>query len=108
MEKLNLVRRQCPCNKSTQENEKQNTYTSVVIPEAKTVFLEKGRSFFLYTVFLFNLIIWKSMCTAVYMSPHKFTMREENICLKVLVIEVQIATSSRFPATVGCFSCCLY
>ena len=58
MEKLNLVRRQCPCNKSTQENEKQNTYTSVVIPEAKTVFLEKGRSFFLYTVFLFNLIIW--------------------------------------------------
>ena len=37
------------------------------------------------------------------MSPHECTMREDNICLKVLVIEVQIATSSRFPATVGCF-----
>ena len=44
-----------------------------------------------------------SMCTVVYMSPHKFPMQEENICLKVLVVEVQIATPSRFPATVGCF-----
>ena len=30
-------------------------------------------------------------------------MQEEDICLKVLVIEVQIATSSRFPVTVDCF-----
>ena len=45
----------------------------------------------------------ESTCTAVYMSPHKYTMREEDISLKVLVIEVQIATSSRFLATVGCF-----
>ena len=30
-------------------------------------------------------------------------MQEEDICLKVLVIEVQIAASSRFPATVDCF-----
>ena len=35
-------------------------------------------------------------------------MQEENICLKVLVVEVQIATSSRFPATIGCFLCCIY
>ena len=40
----------------------------------------------------------ESTCNAVYMSPHKYTMREENICLKVLVTEIQIATSSRFPA----------
>ena len=30
-------------------------------------------------------------------------MWEENACLKVLAIQVQIATSSRFAATVGCF-----
>ena len=32
-------------------------------------------------------------------------MQEENVCLKVLAIEVQIATSSKFSATVGCFLC---
>ena len=31
MEKLNPVRRQIPYNKSHQENEKQNTYASIVI-----------------------------------------------------------------------------
>ena len=31
MEKLNPVRRQFPCNKSAQENQKQNTYASAVI-----------------------------------------------------------------------------
>ena len=31
MEKLNPIRRQFPCNKSAQENEKQNSYLSVVI-----------------------------------------------------------------------------
>ena len=31
MEKLKPVRRQFQCDKSAQENEKQNTYTSVVI-----------------------------------------------------------------------------
>ena len=31
MEKLNLVRRQFPCNKSARENEKYNIYTSVII-----------------------------------------------------------------------------
>ena len=31
MEKLNPIRRQFPCNKSAQENEKQNNYLSVVI-----------------------------------------------------------------------------
>ena len=31
MENLNLVQRHFPYNKSAQENEKQNTYTSVVI-----------------------------------------------------------------------------
>ena len=31
MEKLNPVRRQFPCNKSAQKNEKQNNYASAVI-----------------------------------------------------------------------------
>ena len=31
MKQLNLVRRQFPCHKSAQENEKQNNYVSVVI-----------------------------------------------------------------------------
>ena len=31
----------------------------------------------------------ESTCTAVYISPHEYTMRKDNICLKVLVIEVQ-------------------
>ena len=29
-------------------------------------------------------------------------MREEIICLKILVVEVQVTASSKFPATVGC------
>ena len=31
MEKLNPVRRQFSCNKSAQENEKQNTYTGLAV-----------------------------------------------------------------------------
>ena len=34
MEKLNPVRRQCPCNQSAQENEKQSTCTSAVTCDA--------------------------------------------------------------------------
>ena len=41
----------------------------------------------------------ESTCTAVYMSPNKCTYARG----KVLVVEVQIATSSRFPTTVDCF-----
>ena len=42
MKKLNQVRRQFACNKSVQENERENTYTSVVMlcSEAKTIFLD--------------------------------------------------------------------
>ena len=70
MEKLNPVRRQFPCNKSAQENEKQNNYTSVVIFWSENYFLRKRTHFSLY-FFLFNL--------DVYMSPNKCPMREENI-----------------------------
>ena len=41
----------------------------------------------------------ESTCTAVYMSPNKWDTRRGNICFKVLVVEVQIVISSRFPAT---------
>ena len=58
--------------------------------QSMTYFLERGRSFFLYIVFPFQSYYVESKCTAVYMSPHKSTMREENICIKVLVIEVKI------------------
>ena len=42
MKKLNQVRRQFACNKSVQENERENTYTNVVMlcSEAKTIFLD--------------------------------------------------------------------
>ena len=50
MEKLNPVSRQFPCNTSEQENKKQNNYS-----EAKTVFLERGRSFF-RDIFSFSIL----------------------------------------------------
>ena len=80
----------------------------ITYSEAKTIFLEGGRSFFLYIVFPFQSYYMESTCTAVYMSAHKCTMREENICLKVLVIEVQITILSRFPVTVDWFLCYIY
>ena len=40
----------------------------------------------------------KSTCNQI-----NVPMREENICLNVLEVEVQRETLSKFPATVGCF-----
>ena len=42
-------------------------------------------------------------CAAVYISRNKCTYAGGKCLLKSLAIEVQIVTSSRFPATVGCF-----
>ena len=44
----------------------------------------------------------------VYISPNKCTYAGRKYLLKVLVVEVQTETSSRFPATVGCFLCSIY
>ena len=72
MEKLNPVRRQFPCNKSAQENEKQNNYTSVVIFWGENYFLGKRTHFSLY-FFPFQYYNMESRCNDVYMSPNKCT-----------------------------------
>ena len=100
VEKLNLVRRQFPCNKSAQENEKQNTYKSVVKKE--------DAAFFFILFFLFSLIIWSPRALQSTFHEMNVPMWEEKICLNVLVVEVQIETSSRFAATVDYFLCCIY
>ena len=75
--------------------------------------------FFRYIVFPFNVIIWSpramkhgriilNSMTEVYMSPNKCTFARGKYLLKVLVVEVQTETSSRFPVTIGCILCCIY
>ena len=41
--------------------------------------------------------------TKIYMSPNKCTYARGKYLLKILAVEVQIETSSRFPVTVDCF-----
>ena len=41
--------------------------------------------------------------TKIYMSPNKCAYARGKYLLQVLVFEVQIKTSSRFPVTVDCF-----
>ena len=58
--------------------------------------------------FFFNLVTWSPRTLQSIYHQISVPKRKENVCLKVLVVEVQIATSSRFPTTVGCFLCSIY
>ena len=102
--------------------------------KVKTIFLERGRAVFsfffwggrgwgggggmcvwgegggggVHLFFFFNLVTWNPRTLQSIYHQISVPKREENVCLKVLVGEVQIATLSRFPTTVGCFLCSIY
>ena len=97
--------------------------------KVKTIFLERGRAVFVFfwgvgggvyvcvgggggggvhLFFFFNLVTWNPRTLQSIYHQISVPKREENVCLKVLVGEVQIATLSRFPTTVGCFLCSIY
>ena len=72
--------------------------------EAKTIFLERGRSFFsLYCFSFLILFIWSPR--ALQSTCHQINVprQKENICLNVLEVEVQREISLGLPATVDCF-----
>ena len=105
MEKSNPVRRwQFSCNKSAEEH----LHKCSNIFKLKLFSCKEDQIIFFITFFLFNLIIWSP--GALQSTCHQINLhiREENISLKVSVVEVQRQTSSRFPATVGCFFYCIY
>ena len=52
---------------------------------------------------LFNLVIWSPLVLQFTYHQISVPMREENVCLRPLAVEVQIAASSRFLAVVSCF-----
>ena len=66
MEKLNPIKRQFPRNKSAQEMNSRTLTQVQQYSQAKTVFLEKGRSFFLYIAFSFQSYYMESTSIAVY------------------------------------------
>ena len=85
------VREKFPCNKFVQK-------TSVIIFEAKTI-AEGGCNFFFILLFLFNLVIWSPRALQSRYQQIDVPIQEENVCLKTLAVEVQIATTPRFPVS---------
>ena len=73
------------------KNWKYNIYASN--SDVKTNFLERERIFFVYIVSPFRSSYMGSTCSAFPISPN-VSMQEENVCLKVLEVELHITTSN--------------
>ena len=87
------VRRQFPCNIFVRENENEKWHKCKNILKLKLFPYNEGTVFFFILPFLFNLVIWSPRTLQSTYHQINVPMQEENVYLKVLAVEEQIAIS---------------